>query len=217
MICEMMEIQPTAADRYARKSSAGHGRCWLGVDVGGERKGFDAALLDERELIALASGLTVDGVLELAATRAPLLAGVDSPCGWAADGETARHGELLLNRAVCGIRWTPDARTGARGAYYAWIRHGLAVFAGLEGLGVPAVEVFPTASWTRWGGPRAGRSRADWSRAVLASITLGGVPSRTNQDQRDAIAAALTARQHWLGRSECFGEIVVPDGGPHWG
>lgn len=39
-----------------------------------------------------------------------------------------------------------------------------------------------------------------------------GVPTRTNQDQRDAIAAAMTARQHTLAMTETMGDIVVPAG-----
>jgi hypothetical protein len=44
----------------------------------------------------------------------------------------------------------------------------------------------------------------------LAALGLDGMPARTNQDQRDAIAAAVTARQHTLGMTETMGEIVVP-------
>jgi hypothetical protein len=39
---------------------------------------------------------------------------------------------------------------------------------------------------------------------------VAGMPRRTNQDQRDAIAAAVTARQHTQGLTESFGAIVVP-------
>jgi hypothetical protein len=46
----------------------------------------------------------------------------------------------------------------------------------------------------------------------LAALGLDGVPARTNQDQRDAIAAAMTARQHALALTETIGEIVVPAG-----
>jgi len=45
---------------------------------------------------------------------------------------------------------------------------------------------------------------------VLASLGVEDLPQRTNQDQRDAIAAAVTARQHTFGRTETFDEIVVP-------
>jgi predicted nuclease with RNAse H fold len=184
--------------------------CWLGIDVGARRKGFDAALIDERGVLAMDRKLSVTAVLELAQVAGPTLVGVDGPCCWAPDGETSRAGERLLNRAVCGIRWTPDERQGLRSDYYAWVREGLALFAALRSAGVDAIEVFPTAAWTRWHGPRGAVTRARWSGSALAGLGLDGVPSRTNQDQRDAIAAALTARQHTLGSSDTYGEIVVP-------
>jgi predicted nuclease with RNAse H fold len=184
--------------------------CWLGVDVGGKRKGFDVAIVDDRRLVALAARLSRDAVVRRAETWAPTVVGIDSPRCWAPEGETARLGERLLNRAVCGIRWTPDVRAGAENGYYAWIREGLALFGALEALGIAVIEVFPTASWTRWHGDRGAMTRARWSRAALESLGLEGIPQRTNQDQRDAIAAAVTARQHTMRTTEAFGEIVVP-------
>ena len=40
---------------------------------------------------------------------------------------------------------------------------------------------------------------------------MKGLPGRMSQDQRDAIGAALAAREYAAGRAECFGEIVVPE------
>ena len=94
--------------------------------------------------------------------------------------------------------------------YYEWIVEGLRLYEALEQQPCEVIECFPTASWTRWHGPRDGRSRADWSSECLKLLGLDGVPTRLNQDQRDAIAAALTARAHEEGRAELFGEIVVP-------
>jgi predicted nuclease with RNAse H fold len=187
---------------------------WLGVDVGAERKGFDAALVDEHALLELRGGLSVAAVAELAVARAPVLVAVDSPRSCAPDGHSARADERELARRVCGIRWTPDLRAVRDGGgYYAWVRHGLVLFDALAARGIAAVEVFPTASWTRWSGPRGALSRAHWSRDGLAQLARGGLtglPPRTNQDQRDAIAAAVTARQHTQGLTESIGEIVVP-------
>ena len=39
---------------------------WLGVDVGGKRKGFDAALIDERRLLHREGRLDLDAVASLA-------------------------------------------------------------------------------------------------------------------------------------------------------
>ncbi len=183
---------------------------WLGVDVGAERKGFDVALVDERSLVLLQGGLTVNRVVRLVAEHSPVLVAIDSPRSCAPPGHTSRAGERELGRRVCGIRWTPDLAHVRAGDYYAWVRHGLALFAALGARGTEAIEVFPTASWTRWCGPRGTASRALWSRQGLEQLALPGVPKRTNQDQRDAIAAAVTARRHTQGRTEAIGEIVVP-------
>jgi predicted nuclease with RNAse H fold len=184
---------------------------WLGVDVGGPRKGFDVALVDSVRVISLAGGLDAAAVCSLVDASRPALVGIDSPCRCAPDGETSRKDERLLARAVCGIRWTPDAaRVHGGGSYYSWIVEGLRLYALLAERGVHAVEVFPTASWTRWHGARDGRPRSDWTREALSALGLDGVPGRTNQDQRDAIAAAVTARQHTAGATERFGDIVVP-------
>jgi predicted nuclease with RNAse H fold len=180
--------------------------------VGAKRKGFDVAVIDERRVLALQSRLTCTQVVDLAMENRPAVIAIDSPCCCAPDGQAARDGELQLARSVCGIRWTPDASRVHASAYYAWILEGLALFDALAAHDVAVIEVFPTASWTRWHGRRGPRARAAWTRQGLAALGLDGVPARTNQDQRDAIAAAMTARQHSLGLTETMGDIVVPAG-----
>ena len=54
--------------------------------------------------------------------------------------------------------------------------------------------------------------RSAWSHAALRMLELDGLPARRlSQDDRDAIAAAWTARLCSLpGAIEWFGEIAVP-------
>jgi predicted nuclease with RNAse H fold len=183
---------------------------WLGVDVGGKRKGFDVAVVDERQVVDIQGSLDREAVARLVETHRPVLVAIDSPRCCAPEGQTARAGERQLASSICGIRWTPDAQRVRASPYYAWIVHGLDLFDDLAARGVEVIEVFPTASWTRWHGKRGDRSRAAWSRQSLTALDLKGVPARTNQDQRDAIAAATTARQHTQGLTETLGDIVVP-------
>jgi predicted nuclease with RNAse H fold len=185
---------------------------WVGVDVGGKRKGFDVAVIDDRQVLALEGHLTCMRVVDIVNERRPAVVAIDSPRSYAPDGRTARDSELQLARAICGIRWTPDARHVHASAYYAWILEGLDLFDALADRDAEVIEVFPTASWTRWHGKRGARTRTAWSREGLAALGLENVPARTNQDQRDAIAAAMTARQHSLALTETMGEIVVPAG-----
>jgi predicted nuclease with RNAse H fold len=185
---------------------------WVGVDVGGKRKGFDVAVIDCHRILALNGRLTCDQVVELVSRYSPAAVAIDSPGSCAPEGQAAREGERKIAKAICGIRWTPDVNQVHANLYYAWIVEGLALYKALTARGVKVIEVFPTASWTRWCGKRGSRTRAAWSRQGLAALRLDGIPARTNQDQRDAVAAAMTARQHTQGMTETIGDIVVPAG-----
>ena len=194
------------------------GTCWAGVDVGGVRKGFHVAVLDtDRLIVGPANVKTTDDVVALIRAVMPVVIGIDSPCRAADPGGRSRACERELVTAVCGIRYTPDADTIASGgAYYEWIRNGFALYEALATAaptpGWKVIEVFPTASWTRLYKRRESARRAAWSRAALASLALDGLPARRlNQDDRDAIVAAWTARL-WSQTDmiEWFGDIAVP-------
>ncbi len=191
-------------------------RPWAGVDVGGRRKGFDAAAVGESGHLDGPTNLkTPAEVVTWLRPFSPCVVAIDSPRTAAAPGQRIRAGERELRRDVCGIRWTPEESRLGPNPYYEWIVHGLELYQALnerrEQCGWELIEVFPTASWTRWAGCRGTRPRAAWTRGALESFALRGLPSRRlNQDDRDAIAAALTARLYDEGRTDSFGEIVVP-------
>jgi predicted nuclease with RNAse H fold len=187
---------------------------WCGVDVGGRRKGFHVAVVDAvRVLQAPSTGLDVAAAVEYIGRFSPVLTAVDSPICAAPAGHSSRTGERrVLPEVGCNIRPTPDLDTIRQRPddLYGWITHGFELYEALRQAGLEVVECFPTASWTRWGGRRGAQTRASWSRRALAATGLTNVPERTNQDQRDAIAAALTARAHSRSITESLGEIVVP-------
>lgn len=188
-----------------------------GVDVGGRRKGFDVAVLRGRRVTVRRTTDVVEAVRLVADVD---VVGVDAPAGWAPHGQRSRPDERAFARAgICGIRFTPDevsarARTDD---YLGWVWQGLALYAALADAGTAAVEVFPTAAWTRWLGPRGDRTRLRWARAGLARLEASGVShdagGRPSQDAMDAIAAALVARQERDGTVERFGALTVPAAG----
>jgi predicted nuclease with RNAse H fold len=184
---------------------------WAGVDVGGRRKGFHVAVIDEERLIRAGRLTRLRDVVASLSELQPRVVALDSPRVAAPDGARSRACERRLAREVCGIRYTPDRVVLQEGnPYYEWIVHGLELYGALESSPCSVIECFPTASWTRWLGPRGSASRATWTRSGLALVDLDGIPARTSQDVRDAIAAALTARLHDVAQTEAFGEIEVP-------
>lgn len=189
---------------------------WAGVDVGAT-KGFDLAVIERDRLVAGPQRVPqiAEAVRWLREQR-PRLVAVDSPRSAAPEGELSRQDERDLVRAgVCGIRYTPnEAALAENETYYAWIANGFELYAALmaerPSAGWEVIECFPTASWSRLGGGKGSRSRARWSLAVLESLELERLPGRMNQDARDAIGAAVTARLYDEGETEAFGEIIVP-------
>jgi len=195
--------------------TSSHAR-YAGVDVGA-RKGFDVAVIDAHGLVA--PPLRIAGARDVVRwlhQRRPRVVAVDSPRRPAPDGALSRKGEReLVAAGVCGIRYTPDTTTlGANPSYYAWIANGFRLYEALVAAGPSArwevIECFPTATWSLLGGRRGSRSRARWSRQVLETLGLQGLPNRMNQDTRDAIGAACTARLYDERQTESFDEIVVP-------
>lgn len=185
--------------------------CWAGVDVGGHRKGFHLAVVDGQRLLHLERLAEPGAVVAVLLKWAPCVVSVDSPRRPAPDGRRSREEEQHLKQRVCGIRYTPDRqRLEGNPRYYEWIRRGFALYTALEEKGFVVIECFPTASFTRWAGPRGNTRRSRWTREALNQRGPGNLPPRLNQDQRDAIAAAMTAYAYERCRTENFGDIVVP-------
>lgn len=153
-----------------------------------------------------------DGVADLLTGLRVAVAAVDAPCGPACPGESSREGERELRKKVCGIRYTPDldAMRSHPRDFYGWILNGLDLYAALDGAGITCVECFPTATFTRVAGPRRTRSRARWTTEALEELGLSGLIGRSNQDERDALAAGLTAQAYLADEVETFCDIVVP-------
>jgi predicted nuclease with RNAse H fold len=189
---------------------------WAGIDVGAS-KGFDLAVIDGERLVAGPNRIVrIPDVVRWLQVQRPAVIAVDCPRSSAPADELSRQGERELVRArVCGIRYTPNEATLEKNkTYYAWIKNGFKLYAALiaetRDTNWDVIECFPTATWSRLGGPRDGRSRARWSREVLGGLGLGSLQSRMNQDARDAIGAAITARLYNHGDIESFGDIVAP-------
>jgi hypothetical protein len=204
---------------------------WVGIDVGGRRKGFHVAAVQQGNgdvrahdidvrFREFAGRSAVEDTIDWVAAQGPAGIAIDSPAAWAPADQRSRPEEVAFAGAgVCAIRFTPPASAAAerQDDYYGWIEHGLELWAGLAQVGgTEVIECFPTASWTQWFGSRGDRSRARWTREALAALAdhgLRGTEQARNQDRRDALAAALTARQAQHEQMLRFGPLTVPPAG----
>lgn len=177
------------------------------MDVGGARKGFHLAMLRGSELHLEGDDLlsprdvlkTIDS-MGIKSSQIGAI-GIDSPQNWAPGQEKSRPCEREYRRlGLSGIYFTPNERHAKGNAFYDWVRNGLGLYGLLEKEGIKkAIEVFPTGSWSRWCGSRKKNvSRAAWTKrgieTLVAEHSIDIHGKVTNQDKRDAIAAAVTAQ-----------------------
>jgi predicted nuclease with RNAse H fold len=202
----------------------------IGIDVGGQRKGFHAVALAGGEYSGRCATSDVGRLVDWCRELEGAVIAVDAPCRWSLDGR-ARPAECeLMERGI----WCFSTPTRQRAVehplnHYGWMLQGEALFKALEAShplcserpapGQPCCfETFPHAvTWHLNGGNADAKRKRAQRRALLteAGIDLAAL---TNIDFVDAALCALTA--HHLasgGRCTRYGEantghIVVPEG-----
>ncbi len=184
----------------------------LGIDVGGERKGFDLVLLDEaRTVLETARHVSVAQLPGLIDAWRPDCVGIDSPPMWGAGRERVTETELRRHGlSFYQTPWLPEKQTNA---FYLWMVHGFRAFEaardcgyklfdGAGGVQGCAFETFPNAiAAVLTGRNRPPEVRKEtWRRGVLEAQGIDAAALR-GPDQVDAALAALSGV---LALSGCF-------------
>jgi len=218
---------PPAANTIRPSNSAGI--TTVGIDVGGERKGFHAVALANGEYH---SQLSTKNTKELSqwcreTVRARVIA-VDAPCRWSKDGHSRSAERELMKKSIWCFSTPMRAKAVVHPAnYFGWMLRGEKLFRALEDdfplcRELPAVsrkccfETFPHAiTWhLRCGNADASQKRTQ-RRELLREAGID-LTELTNIDLVDAALCALTAHHAATGgKCVSFGEpntglIIVP-------
>ena len=176
----------------------------LGIDVGGERKGFHVVALDaSRKVVGEPYRLaTAAAIGPLIVKLRPTVVAIDAPCQWSQD--KSREAERALARTGVRSFCTPSrARAQQNLTFYGWMFQGEAAFAaatpthphfgGGNSVRGHTIEVFPNATTIALTGrpnPK-GISKNRWRRQLLGGQGID--PTQfTNIDHVDAALCALT-------------------------
>lgn len=201
----------------------------VGIDVGGERKGFHAVAITGG---AYSSHIVTKNLKTLSqwcreTVRARVIA-VDAPCRWSHDGHSRpAERELMEKRIWCFSTPTRAKAIGHPTNCFGWMLRGEELFQALDVdfpicRNLPVLgrscyfETFPHAiTWHLRGGNADASQKRKQRRALLAQAGID-LTELTNIDLVDAALCALTAYRAATGR-ECmsFGEpntglIIVP-------
>ena len=200
----------------------------VGIDVGGQRKGFHAVALASGRYAARFATADVDEVVRRCQEVNPTVIAIDAPCGWSTDGRVRPAEMQLMAKGIWCFSTTTRERAVAHPKdYYGWMLRGEALFQGLRKthpLGLPSsgrkccFETFPHAiAWHLTGGKAVASQKRTQRRALLEKAGVD-LTELTNIDLVDAALCALAA--HYAARGDAcqtYGEpetgyIVVPTG-----
>ena len=198
----------------------------IGIDVGGERKGFHAVAFQNGTFVATLAHTDPAVIVSWCRQLKAVVVAVDAPCGWSAGG-TSRLAERSLaiggNKISCFA--TPTRALANRSNFYKWVFNGerlyrqlakhYVLFDGSRRAGQACFETFPHAVVCALAGRVvAARPKRETRRNALRQRGYD-VGSLTNVDFVDAGLCAVTAAAFARGSYRLFGEknegfIVVP-------
>lgn len=197
---------------------------FVGVDVGGTRKGFHAIAIRERAITGQLHTLLAEEVAEWCNECEAIGVGIDAPCRWSRTGH-ARAAERELAQLGISAFATPTRALAESRTFYSWMLNGarlyvlverrFPLFSGREPDSRFCVETFPQAVACALAGRvlPAKEKRKNRS-AVLVAEGMDTTPL-TSVDFVDAALCALTAQYVRSGTYKAYGDetdgfIVVP-------
>jgi predicted nuclease with RNAse H fold len=214
-------------------STAAQGMAVIGIDVGGQRKGFHAVALRDGRYSGRYATCDVAQLVDWCRQVEGVVIAVDAPCRWSKDGRARPAERKLMAKGIwCFSTPTRQRATAHPKNHYGWMLRGEELFealasshpicANLPALGENCcIETFPHAvTWHLTGGKANASKKRTQRRSLLteAGIDLAAL---TNIDLVDAAICALTA--HCVasgGEYVSYGEadtgyIIVPAGLNH--
>ena len=200
----------------------------VGIDVGGERKGFHAVALRSGAFVATLADRDPTVIARWCQQQNATVVAVDAPCGWSAGG-SSRLAERSLAIGAQKIHCfaTPTRPRAKESRFYAWVFKGerlynqlfkhYALFNCARRAGPACFETFPHAVVCALAGRVvAAHPKRETRRAALRKPGYE-VSMLSNVDFLDAALYAVMAAAFARGSYRLFGEqnegfIVVPAG-----
>jgi predicted nuclease with RNAse H fold len=199
----------------------------VGIDVGGERKGFHAVALRDGLFVATHKSTDPSTVVDWCIDHTARIVAVDAPCTWSQAGSSRRaERELNMNGQVIQCFKTPTRERAQGIGFYGWVFNGESLyqrlaphymlFDGMRGDDPVVLETFPHAVACALNGRVvAAKPKAKIRRKALRDRSYD-ISMLKNIDYVDAALCALTAEAFLKDRCQRFGDkqegfIVVPN------
>lgn len=198
---------------------------FVGIDVGGERKGFHAIALNDGEFLDKTVNLNPTAIVDWCLECNASVIAVDAPCRWSKSG-SSRLAERELSKQGIWCFSTPTNQRALQRNFYKWMLNGEKLYECLESHlfprfggertdGLMCIETFPHAiMWAMAGHVVPAKSKIKTRREALLKEGYN-ISILSNLDFIDAALCAMTADRFQKNKFQSFGNreegfIIVP-------
>jgi predicted nuclease with RNAse H fold len=178
----------------------------IGIDVGGQRKGFHAVLLSSRGIHSAFQHSDPAQLVAWSLSHQPAAIAIDAPCGWSTSGGSRESERTLAHE---GIRipcfCTPTRARAAQSRFYDWVFNGEKLYQAFQRQSSTPIETYPhgVSEIILKRNPHP-VNKKERRQAALAKMSLLD-SCLTSVDFIDAALAALTADAYIQHQTHAFG------------
>ena len=177
---------------------------FIGIDVGGIKKGFHCVCLNNRKIVSCIHDRELKNICKWIVDFNPDVIAVDAPCGWSANG-LSRESErsLAINGKNISCFSTPTREKAKKSSFYKWIFNGEKLFNELSQNNFTVIETYPYGI-AQCFAINVEKPKIELRKTVL-DINCINYSSLNNIDEIDAALCSLTAKFYYDKKIVRFG------------
>ena len=198
----------------------------VGIDVGGEKKGFHAVSFNDGKFLSKTTNLNPDEIVACCIGQYVSVIAIDAPCSWSKSG-SSRLAERQLNKQGIGCFYSPTKQKALQRDFNKWMLNGEKLYECLESHRYPrfdgertdgliCIETFPHAMmWAIVGCVVPAKSKLITRREALHNRSYD-ISNLSDIDFVDAALCAIAADEFRTDNFQSFGNheegfIIVPN------
>ena len=165
----------------------------IGIDVGGVKKGFHAALLTDGKTIELFHHKNSLSIRNWVQSKNASIVAIDSPCGWSQNGRSREaERDLKYDNKNIPCFCTPTKKIAKKSSFYDWVFNGEKLYNSLRDINVDICETYPHGITQIILNFKGNGSKSEIRRSAIKKIGLE-LKAINNLDFVDAVLCSLAA------------------------
>ena len=180
---------------------------FVGIDVGGQKKGFHAVCLLDNLIISKIHHQSPLKILHWIESINPNVIAIDSPCGWSSSGNSRQsERELSINGKNISCFSTPTKKKALKSSFYKWVLNGERLYLKLINNKYKVIETYPYGV-SKCFISNSNKNKINIRKQVLCMNKIN-FSLLKNIDEIDAGVCSITAQYYYENKIIRFGNKI---------